>query len=458
MNFPNMLFTSRLTAQTIIWCWLLACLFTHITVPSALAFSNSKATSSEDCPQIDKTLAIQLGDTFLPLLNQIAHYLEQGRPVTELHTTFNHEIDPNTIGADEAMLNYSLRAWVVDLKGNGGKDVVVTIRAGSFVGLSGAFVFQRCTSGRYSIHYIDPDPQDGYAIAATYAYVIPARLRGGSSTQLIVSYSEVLSGRCVAERILVVGLEGGVWREYLDDAVGCDDRDITVVKRVVALDSDSTNRKNLMLVGDQSTGWGVFQFAHRRVRVFYVWEDNQLQFSKRVYLPSTYRFHVLRDAELALETDDLALAQQNYEKAAYDVTLKNSFSWYEIGSLGVDIGSGKNYREAQRIAGQYQMAFARFRLIVLSAGIQQPNRLESMVKQLTSAYPIGKPGSEFSELSKVFQEEFIKSGDKQRACRTVDSVIERQYPNLIGVEGHVGNWGDQGGFTIIRACPEITPP
>lgn len=445
----------NLKLRTLLLCWLGVCLLAQLATHTVSAHLETQSNYVDDCSELDEDVALQLGDVFTPLVTGIREYLEQGKPVTELHTAFNSKTE--ITGLDPIT---RVKAWVVDLEGDGSKDVAVTILTGSIVLISEAFIFQQCPSGKYSIHYVNSGIKGELVPSASHVGIIPARLRGNSSTQLIVSYADIQSGRCVAERLLIIGLQDSAWKTYLDDRVGCGRRDFTIVRRVIALDPDAIGRKNLMFVGDQWTGWGIFQFAKRRVRVIYAWEGDKLQFNKRVYLPSVYRFHVLKDADLALEAGNIELAKQFYEKAAQDAALINSFSLFEFNSLEVNVGNGKNYREAQKIAGQYQMAFARFRLMVLLANTQQPTRLDSMVRQLAKTFPAGKPGNEFSELSRVFQEEFLKSEDKQYACESVDSVAERQYPNLLGRDGHVGNWGDsgQGEFTIETACPQFTPP
>ena len=162
---------------------------------------------------------------------------------------------------------------------------------------------------------------------------------------------------------------------------------------------------------------------------------------------------MLQDAQIAFEAGDTNLALQHYWRAASLGYLKNSFSWYEFETMQVELSDMTSITKAREVARQYQTAFAYFRALVIGASANHPNSLQIQVDEIGRKYPAEKPGHEFAELALVFQTEFVKSTDKARACQQVNALVDSQYPNLIGPNGHVGNWGDEGEFTIDVACP-----
>lgn len=166
-----------------------------------------------------------------------------------------------------------------------------------------------------------------------------------------------------------------------------------------------------------------------------------------------YRFHLLEDAQIALDAGNLKLALQAYEKAATDQSLMNSASDYELTSMNVNILDRASLQGAAKVAGQYQTAFAYFRIIVLSINVEPENRLQQMIKQMALRYPSGQPGHEFVELALLFQSEYQVAQDLQQACEKVNTEVDHSYSHLTGRNGHVGNWGDQA-FTINFVCPK----
>ena len=421
------------------------------TITAGPATTPVPTATTDACPGLESSVGAQLGDDFAEILLGIAEHLESGGPAIEIPSLFSRESDP-----EKHSEYYDVGVMILNVTGRGSQDVVVTIRYGNgFFGSSGAFVFQRCPTGKYTVHYLSTDPVSELGFDYSLVYVIPARLLPNGLTQLIVSYGNPLSGRCISETYLVVGVEAGSWRTYLKDEAGCDERDMTYVSRLIALDPDANGRRGLMLSGTRWTGWGVYPFASRPVRVFYKWQGDELVFNRRVLRPSIFRFHVLEDAQEALDHGDTQMALVSYDRAAADTTLRDSLSWHEFETSDLDGFDPVKMAQAESIARKYQTAFAHFRILALSADTASLIRLQSIVDLLALRYPEGQPGHEFAELALIFRDEFAQSGDAQLACQAVNAAVEQDYLNLTGMDGHVGNWGDEGAFTIEVVCPQL---
>lgn len=423
----------------------------RVTATTKLTNTPTSTATPNLCPGLDNAVASHLGELFPPLLSDIAKYIEEAKPVTELAATFSRKSDQTNT---DLPMDYNVGAIVVDLVGDGHKDIVISIFIGNFMfSQSGAFVFRECAAGSYSVHYLGAESENDPVFASTVS-VMPAQLLANGSTQLIVSYGDVFSGRCLAETYLVLGLEDNFWKTYLRDYIGCDDRDIAIVGDVLVSDPDQDGRRGIAVTGTRWTGWGIYQFASRSVRLTYAWQGNELQLAKRDFLPSAYRFHALEDAQIALDAGDVELALTSYQKAASDDSLKDSLSWFEFENLDFNLNDTASMTKVEKIAHQYQTAFAYFRIIMLSASLENSSQLNQRVKQIMLLYPAENPGHEFAELAGVFQDEFGNSASRSQACEKVNKLIEDKYPHLTGPNGHVGNWGDQGEFTIDVICPK----
>lgn len=231
---------------------------------------------ADSCPALDSNVETQLGRDFPQIIQEIRSHLEQGGSAIEIPATFRRK-------SEDFVQRIDVGVVIADLTGTGKRDFVVTISRGDgwSVGSSGVFVFRSCGYGRYGVHYISPDPSSNLRLDYAYVSVISVRLRGDGTTQLLVRYGSVASGRCKWELYMVVGLVKDSWTTYLSEEVGCGSRDVTYVTKVIARDPDMTGRKGLVLMGDRWDGWGVYQFAVRRVRVFYSWHGDELRFEKK---------------------------------------------------------------------------------------------------------------------------------------------------------------------------------
>jgi len=241
----------------------------------ALAFSAPVqpilADGPIDCLEIESNIETQLGPFFVARLQEIKSYLEDGHPPIGIPAKFRLKSEE----VPEAPLDaYSTRVVITDLTGDGMQEIVVTLSKGmpGWIGSSGVFVFQKCSDNRYTIHYLSADPASPYLADYSEVSVAPVRLLANRSSQLLVRYRNAPSGRCYDEVLLVIGQERDAWITYLVDEVGCGSRDVTFARRISARDPDATGRKGLLLSGDHWTGWGIYQFAVRPVRVFYTWD------------------------------------------------------------------------------------------------------------------------------------------------------------------------------------------
>ncbi len=380
------------------------------------------------------------------LIQKIQAYLESGQPIDELGAKFTQE-------SEEPLKNYVVNAVGVDFEGDGTNEVVVGITNGNWAASgSGAFIFRRCPPKGYSVYYANPSPDYDGLYESERVRLMPVQLLADSGSQLIARYDLSLSGRCIESTLLGVRVDEQEWKPFLADTVGCDSRFMSIISDTVVLDPGDDGRRGLQIVGDRQTGWGITIFAHRESRVRYSWQGDWLAFSGVEFGVGQNRFQILEDADAALDRGDGPGAIELYRQAATDTGLRDVVSWYEYDTLGVGGADDAEYAHAQSIARAYQSAFAGFRMVVLMSAEGETDPAQIELGKIRSQYTEGQPGNEFIALAEIYLSAVIGGVEPDGACQKVNEAVASDYPNLTGIDGHVGNWGDYGEYTVDTIC------
>ncbi len=173
-------------------------------------------------------------------------------------------------------------------------------------------------------------------------------------------------------------------------------------------------------------GWTVSHMDNAPPRGFtetYTLQEQGYKLLSHEFAPAEYVIHVLDDAQQAFDADNLALAVQYYEQAAYDNSLKLVTSHYLLspGSMGVAEGDSPD---------AYQRSFALFRLAAMQTVVGNIDAAITALTELETRYPEGTPGHEFVVLAHQLVEALNTGQEPIFACQEITASIEEMYPTL----------------------------
>jgi len=217
----------------------------------------------------------------------------------------------------------------------------------------------------------------------------------------------------------LVGWNGKDWQLYVNHT--------TKLGSFAATDGDMDGIAEFTIFAPLS--WSVSGGPDRTTIVTYGWQNGNFTKLKQFLGPSTYRIHILEDAQIALDAGHFGEAIALYSVAANDPAFFDEPSDYEK-STGTEA-----------FAGNYQKSFALFRITILWLAANDKNQAERTIVDSGNLYPPESPGGEFTEAALLFKKRVDLGDDFVTACSAVNEFLFTNYPNLSGLNGHLGYWG-----------------
>jgi hypothetical protein len=260
----------------------------------------------------------------------------------------------------------------------------------------------------------------------------------------IISVGGAARSACTSG-VFILGMQDSEIIEYAPDySVDCSYDE----NRVVIDDIDGDGIKEIKL-----SGWTVSHLDYapsRLVTYTFSLEDSKYELLSTEMAPSDLRIHILDDAQRALNDENLNLALEYYNQAAYDNTLESTYS-YNFGALST--AKELDFPE------EYQRAFALFRLVTIQRMLDNSDDANIALKTLVKTYSENQPGHEFVVLAQIFIDAFSQDENLDDACRQVKEFILENYSISPSLTSHF-YWGSNIAFyqTPESFCPIFTIP
>ena len=278
-------------------------------------------------------------------------------------------------------------------------------------------------------------------------------LIGSPSPELVFRYHWRGSG--CEEGVHIYQWDNGNWsevqfetpqigiRQYYPSSMNCG-------LRVDIEQPSNVENKNIVISSFTGPGYYTHGGVGRRFILTYAWNGRAYQPASLLFYPSPYRIHVLEDAQVAFDDENLYEAAYYYRKAATDKSLLNELSLSEEGPVYLN---NATLREMENVAYAYQTGFARFRLVTIWQYLGYAERAVQEMKNIAQLYPSDTPGSEFFDISNYYLGQIEISKDAYQACTEVSRYIQREYPLLTS---HF-DWGIQNIYYMQAEdiCPFI---
>lgn len=214
--------------------------------------------------------------------------------------------------------------------------------------------------------------------------------------------------------------------------------------QVILEDLDNNGVKELIIAGEAVAH---LEFGPLRgITQTFSLQDQSYKLIATEFAPADSRVHVLDDAQRAFDAGDFSLAAQLYDRAATDDSLWDRYSYnYLSPQLAEARGlSGIDY------PGEYQRAFALFRLAVIELIMQEAEKAATTLTKLKENYYEGMPGYEFAVLTQVFKDSLAGGQRPLEACQTITNLITANYPSL---ESHFYWGGNIAWYQNETLCP-----
>ena len=224
----------------------------------------------------------------------------------------------------------------------------------------------------------------------------------------------------------------------------------------VDLETGDDGTKQVVVVGSRYCYIGFCQYWRMRRVTFTITGDELVQTGDEL-VPSSYRFHVLEDGEIAMARGDLEAAVGIYNRAATDSSLVDAPT---INQRELQNEEDLSMEAILERAHAYQTSFAYFREYSLLFYLGRDDKAVEIMSTMKKLYPEGSPGSEFVDLASYLAEQIGSGLSVSGACEATNAYLEDRYVrgrpqdfiwrNLI-------QWDDyqlQSGYEL---CPELGP-
>ncbi len=283
-----------------------------------------------------------------------------------------------------------------DFNGDGMDDVAVTLLAPnevSIVAPGDLYVFV-CIGQAYALAYTSPSVPDGGA-----PEIIDARdLNSDGAADLLLAREACGAHTCFS-RIEVL-----IWRQntLLDVLQGASDDLPYPSIRVVGPGSDGRFNIAVTGTGIGSAGAG----PYRGVTRTWAWNaaGDALVPGPDLALPSTYRIHVLNDADQADIDGSYATALQLYDQVIHDDSLQD---WVDPVSERANLS-----------------AYAMFREVVTQLQLGDTAAAQSAYQALRNAYPPASLGGAYGLLGQAFWTAYRSSDNVGLACAQAQAFAQ----------------------------------
>jgi hypothetical protein len=231
--------------------------------------------------------------------------------------------------------------------------------------------------------------------------------------------------------------------DHLELELGCSLED-----RVLLEDLDNDGIKELVVIGETV---GHLDYAPPRgiTQTFSLQDQTYKLINTELALPQ-YRIEVLDDAQRALDAGDLEMAAQLYVQAATDDSLGDVYS---MNIAPPNIAEEMGFTEID-YPGEYQRAFAFFRLAALQAVADDEDGVSNTLAQLQQTFPEETPGSEFVVLTPILTTSLLQGRGQESACGQVLTHIRINFPDL---DIHYYWGGNSAWYRNETICPFATP-
>jgi hypothetical protein len=166
------------------------------------------------------------------------------------------------------------------------------------------------------------------------------------------------------------------------------------------------------------TGEGVGSVGagpNRSVERHWLWDEDLQSFIplEDIRLPSSFRIHVLHDADQALLLGDVEAAIKGYTQVREDDLL---LEWVDP------------ERERTNLA-----AYAGFKLILAHILENDLIAAESALEDLQFQYPDGEAGAAFRAMAESFWDEYLLTKEVDASCMTAQAFAEESSANILDV-------------------------
>jgi hypothetical protein len=370
-------------------------------------------TVNQSCPPADPNLELPSASfDALPLV--IAEFLNSGGTVLAL---------------DDGLYELGVASQPVavaaeDLTGSGQPDIVVSIFDPRQPGTppSGSLLVYTCQEGRYSLTHFQPSlPSFG---APGIRFVQDLNADGQAE---LVTASATCGAHTCFEEIRILSWNG----ERFENLLAAETAQIPF-PLLDLVEDPQTGIFDLLITttGAGSAGAG----PQRSITYHYTFEqDGGMWTLEREELgESSYRIHVLHDADRAARDEDIPNAIGLYQRVIQDPLL---LDWNDP-------------QAEQDLLG----AYARFRLLVLYYQIEQPDFAGAVLSEMENLYPPDHPQRAFVELAGQFVEGFER-GDVAEGCRAARSYASDNPESILEGLGSADFGYANPDYTAEDICP-----
>lgn len=315
-----------------------------------------------------------------------------------------------------------------DFTGDGRDDVAVSlVYPVEGDRLDGRMLVYTCTPGAYEITYQRfPAPGD---FRGFHVWQWPD-LDGDGSMDLLVSRGTCGAHTCFDE-LEVLSWDGAAFVNRLEGS--------TIELPYPLVSAHDEDGDGIYSIEVSSGGYGSAGAGPQRP-VTWIWEfDRQDQRWRKTLEradPSPYRIHVLHDADDAAARAEYDFAVQLYTRVIEDDSLDD---WV--------VADGR----------ATLTAYARYRIAVIAAALQDVEGYESMLTEMEEAYPVGDPRHDFVEMAILFKNAF-DSGGLGAACTAAAGFADSHAAAILaplssGVYGYANR-----DYTGESMCPAPEAP
>lgn len=365
-------------------------------VPEQTAFviptAQPTAKPSEPCPVSTSSPLPSISAESFNLLNSITDYLNAGGGVDELE----HQIE------ELALLIQETPAVIEDdFNGDGYFDLVISILLPSedvfpFSGQSHIFL---CQDNAYSLVYSTPETSQP-GLPRFYAI---EDLSGDEVPDIILGMESCGAHTCFTS------IQAVIWTGS------------TLENRLQG-SSDDLPSPSVEINQDPAeiivTGEGVASIGagpNRRVQRQWHWDEDLQSFvpSEDVYLPSSFRIHVLYDADQALLNGDLTAAAEGYSHVQEDDAL---LDWVD-----------------PEIERANLSALAGFKTVLVDILENDLDAAQTTLDDLTRQFPQGTTGASFRAMAEAFWDEYQLTGEIDAACMTAQAYAQENSAQILEV-------------------------
>jgi hypothetical protein len=279
-----------------------------------------------------------------------------------------------------------------DVDGDGKTDVAISLTnlASSIAPTPGELLVFTCQKGMYQLSYTQESPQD-YGAPAIQSV---EDLNGDSKAEIVAGMQTCGAHTCYTDVKVLAWIEGG-FQNRLEGTT----TDIPY-PRVQINPVTEGGIADIVIQGGEiaSAGAGPQRIETR------TWAFDQESGSWKVatdeQAPSTYRIHLLQDADATLHKGDPAQALVVYTWVLSDQPPLQDYQ--DPAAEKLNLG-----------------AYAAYKIVVIHLDAGENDAAQQMLDQMAKDYKEGSPQRAYYEMAQAYQQALADGGDKAKACSAV---------------------------------------